>query len=184
MIGLKQAQKETTPEMLAEVITVQISREQSDIDLHDKLAEILKGFEGKKLTKRVANKLKEQLPETAIVNWSTEFKWCKIYVWNFAHWKFDNRADLLIAYENEKESYDPNVFAHNDACRAEPAHKRQGARMALLNNPARLQELCDIINRFNAAYFELSNNLGFECQSEVPDIYAIEKAFVNQEASA
>ena len=174
-----------TADDLAAVINTQISREQDGIDLHDKLAEVLETFDGKKLTRRLVSKLEAVLPDSAIVYWHHIAGMINIQVWNYGRFTMNERWSALVAYTDtyssqggEHESYDPALFAERDLCHGKAAHERQGQRLALLNDSKGIGQAVNAINGYNAARDSLNDTLGTS-SIDNPDMWKIRKEFVN-----
>jgi hypothetical protein len=166
-----------TADDLAAVINTQISREQDGIDLHDKLAEVLETFDGKKLTRRLVSKLEAVLPDSAIVYWHEIAKMTYIQIWNYNGFTIHKRFQALVAYSEDKESYNPDLFPERDLCHAKAAHERQGKRLARLNDCKGLARKASVLNAYNAAREALNDEFG--CSLADPDMYHIREHFVN-----
>lgn len=166
---------------LADIIQNRISREQDGIDLHDKLAKVLRdSFDGKKLTRRLVTKLKAVLPEHSVIYWKELAGMYQIEVWRYGHFdSMDNRWNALVAYDSDKECYDAEIFEQRDLCHGSAAKKRQGERLALLNDCNALETIADSINHYNIALKKLNAALGGPFG--MPDYYAFRELVEGRE---
>tara|TARA_R100000655_G_scaffold101434_2_gene146567 strand:+ start:61 stop:648 length:588 start_codon:yes stop_codon:yes gene_type:complete len=166
---------------LAGIIQNQISREQDGIDLHDKLAKVLRdSFNGKKLTRRLVTKFKALLPENSVIYWKELAGMYSIEVWRYGCFdSMNNRWNALVAYDSDKKCYDAKIFEERDLCHGSAAKKRQETRLALLNDCDALETIAGNINQYNIALKNL--NTAMSGPFDMPDYYDFRKLVEGRE---
>ena len=93
--------------------------------IHDELLKVLKKFEGKKPTKRIATALQKEHPSWTVY-WEVEYGMYKVKVWGGdSGVEYNKRYNGLIAYEStpvvDSEKFDKRY----DSCCGEAARKRE-----------------------------------------------------------
>lgn len=148
----------TTPEQIRELIQADFDKEQRRIIIHDEIAALLLAkFNGKKITERLINYLKEKFPGWTIVLDNVASSHSNIHIWGGdSGFKYDDHISFMLGYSNELKSYNPTVFEERDARHGSAARARQEKRTAMLNSASRLVEIAVSINKYNATLQELN----------------------------
>jgi len=124
------------------------------------LHEVLTGFEGKAINKRIATALQKKLGAAYSVYWKTEYSWASVEVWNpEVGLDWSNRLSVMIAYDSDrgaagdgKFNYDYWVAKYGDARTgyAELAHQSELALRTLEQRVAAYNQAFEQLEAANA----------------------------------
>ena len=130
----------------------QCDHDRGRLVLQDIISQVLAGFKGKKITKRVATKAKAALPDGAIVHYSREYGRTELVVWGCSGIEYKDRVGFMICYDPTTAAYDPDTFDDLNPRYGEAARERISLRQALLDSPCReLTQVCTAVRDRNAA---------------------------------
>ncbi len=69
--------------------------------VHAVVLEVLKGWQGKQINKRMATAVEKALGADYSVYWRTEYSWTSIRVWNKTTIPYNEYYDVMIAYDSD-----------------------------------------------------------------------------------
>lgn len=78
-----------------------IAKCKAKAEVHEKVVEVLKAYQGKIITKRLASEVKKALGDKYVVYWKTELSWSSLSIWNNDTIPYGDRYDAMIAYDND-----------------------------------------------------------------------------------
>lgn len=147
----------------AEQITQIILGAMEDDSLPKKVAETLKKFDGKKITKRFETAVKDALPEHFRVHYHKNYSWHDLIVrCGDREWRFNLGYDSSPIFSFE------NFLANNQWFVRIPFGNAK--RQKVLDNPEKIFELSQKMNAFLQAKEEMETLLG-----DFPEKSSIEK---------
>ena len=163
-----------TIDIIKTTIQADMKQELEGIRVHDAIIEALKGFEGKKVSKRLANAAQEALPEYRVL-WRAQYGMFYIDVCRKGNpYPSDLNLSFLIAYDCEptyregKATISHSGFRYYSTCYGNAARERNFDRAKLLDSD-KLQEMAQDIDE----YKRLKNKMDSYYN---PSWYSIEKA--------
>lgn len=129
-------------EKIRSAIQESIAYEAEGIRVHDQIASMIREkYAGKKYTKRFADDLRVRMnwPDTAIVRFVNDYGLNQIEVFRVAPWfEFGDRVGFYLRSSvGDLEAFEAADIAHGSA-----AKERQAQRIALLNNPKAIAQIC------------------------------------------
>lgn len=151
-------------------VRVLIENRIEDTAFADKVAAVLKRFNGKTVTKRMATAVEKAFP-TYTVFYDTSIGMRHIYVWG-NEIAYDNRKSFLLSYESHSQVFSLSRFtgeynrAHYGAAQA-----RNEKRAAQLKDIAWQMKVVEAINAINSARNVLKDLVCYPA----PDEHAIWK---------
>jgi hypothetical protein len=179
LIGVNK--KMNTLEQIKTIITDNIARENQGIMYHNVILEVLKKYNGKKPTKRIANDLQVKLPNDRVFFKPETFGQNYIEIW--INGKYENRQSHFLGYNNRTRFGDGNIVDFEqfdneyDSAYGKYAIKRNENRQALLNNPVKLQQIADSIDNLNSAINQYNDVLKY---GDNEDYFRIEKLVIKK----
>jgi hypothetical protein len=149
--------------IIIESLKNEIEKQEKVINIYDIVIEILKPFEGQKISKRLATALKksEKLKDYNI-NYKNDYRMYHIEIWKKADYKGFN-VSLLIGYDNNPIFHigDPlkehSGITYFSACYGHWEKERLSQNKELLNNNKRIDKFANIIENYIYAKKEFEN---------------------------
>lgn len=137
-------------------------------EIADKVLEVLKPFDGKTISKRMASAVQKALPEYTIY-YKSDYGMFHINVWGNGI-SYNEMLSFLIGYETNT-TFNFETFRDRFAnCYLGAAKERNNKRKLWLSSEYSIQGAVDRINEINRLKKELDNLL-----SDCPDSFQIEK---------
>lgn len=167
--------KRTTKNEITRIIREDMADDQENIEIFTKVRDILADYEGKTITKRLANAVAKKFPKMH-VHWDKDISWCK----GFRMW------DKTVRYNERKEyrfslgddTFSLNYFDKHNRAYGSAANERNQKNILFLSHDSKVEQLADAIDAFNEAKEHLD---AISPDSlDLPAIYQINKLWEHQ----
>ena len=173
--------KETIKAEIIDGIKADMAREGDGIQIHHAIAEVLKQYDGKPISKRIATALQKNHPEW-VIYFNDNFGMFHLDVWGKATGSFldcGSKFSALIGYESDK-TVKANMFDKRpdgscgfDGCHGYAAIDRFNKRRALLADNTALDRMAEAVYNIGYAQQYLDS---FDCDSaEYQATYVIDR---------
>jgi hypothetical protein len=162
--------KKITTDQVKALIQAQIDRENQSIYLHNEIVKVLKNFEGKAISKRIATALQKIHPDWTVF-YDTNYGMFHLSIWGGdTGLKYDSRYSALIGYESEPEvsigeSKYSRGFEYFDCCNGSAAIERNIARQATIDNPVRIEDMVKALNDYSESLANLEKTIDADTDS-------------------
>lgn len=149
---------------------------------HERLAQVLALWEGKKLNKRIETQFRDALlartdltADSLRVVYLSDFGLIQLKVWGVPHHETHQKALVLfIAHTDTAQCFTLSTYEHNDCCHGSAALERNVAREKAVSAPE-LAEAVQLIDAIEKAKSRLNELLKYEGVlnrlSYVPRVY-------------
>lgn len=170
-----------TLEKIKQIITDHIYRENLGIEYHNTILEVLKKYNGKKPTKRIANDLAVKLPNDRVFFKPETYGQNYIEIW--INGDYNNRERHFLGYNHSSRFGDGNIVdiekfeSDYDIAYGKAAIERNKSRMALLEDTKKLQQIADCIDNLNSAIKTFNDTVKY---GEIEDYFIIEKLVIKK----
>jgi hypothetical protein len=164
---ITQKQIEIQAELLGYLRT-NSARETFDHLCHTILAEVLKGWQGKKLTARIATQYREALlartdlsPDKLRVVYQVCAGLVEVLIWGVPHHEtYSETLVLFIAHAQTTVPFDLASFEHNDCCHGSAVLEREQKRQQAATSPefSELVALLEVVENAKARLAELTKS--------------------------
>lgn len=152
-----------------EIISECLNNEGKELEFVQELFEILRQFDGKQISARIATKVKEHYDklypnEVPVVTLEKKSSYWSLLIWGgFTGTKYDNKYDLLVGYFNEP-FFSSERFVSNNGRWFKGAIERQETRKIELAS-SYPEDVENAITEYNHAKKKLCDLLNLSCDS-------------------
>lgn len=166
----------TTLETIKDTIQRDIDRELKGLAYFNKLVEVFKPFEGKKITKRMETAVKTIFPDR-VVYLDKSFGMFHLQIWG-GDIKMEKRLSFLIGHDSDPIYHEGDAgkdysgFRYYSICYGAAAIERNEKRRIFLKDTKQIKKLAKVFNDYKKALKELEDYDNYD----LPSWYAIQKA--------